>query len=167
MGNYATTTSISLLMPGYLSGNTTTSDSEGTAIWDKHVTRAEGVVNGYVANRYDLSSLIIGTTTTNVPPLLRTLTEDIASWFAARGAYAQDGGKRQEYLDDYKLAMEMLKEISDGKRKLAFTDGSLMPINTGRYMSSTEEYAHIINLDPPDNWEVSQTQKDDIDGTRD
>lgn len=47
MGEYATTTSISELAPQLLSGNTSTSDAPGVAMFSRHIDRAEGVVKSY------------------------------------------------------------------------------------------------------------------------
>lgn len=168
MGEYATTTSISELLPQFLSGNTTTSDAAGTAIFSRHVDRAEGIVKSFVGSRYDLDGLIIGTTTTNVPVLMRTLSEDIACYFAMRGSYVQDGNQKQAYLDEYKLAMEILAEIRDGKTKLVDTSGTeLPPRSSSRFYSSTDGYTHIFNLDDPQQWEVSNAQTSDMADARD
>lgn len=165
MGDYATTTSISELLPQLLSGNTTTSDATTTNMFSRHIDRAEDIVTSFVGARYDVSVFIIGTTTTNLPPLMRTLTEDLACWFSIRGAYVQDGGRRQEYLDDYNSAKKMLEEIRDGKTKLMYSNGSAVPGISNRFLSSTE-YAPVFNLDEDTNWEVDPDQIDDIAGDR-
>ena len=163
MGIYATTTSISELVPQYLVGNTTTSDTAGTNIFSRHIDRAEGLVNSFVGARYDASAFRVGTTTTNVPPILRTLSEDIASWLAFRGSYVQDGARRQEYLGSYESAMKMLADIRDGKTKLAYTNGAEVPPRTSaRYLSSTEGYTPVFGLDDPESWAVDPDQIDDM-----
>lgn len=159
MGLYATTTSISELLPNYLKSNTTTSDTYGTAVFSRHIDRAEGVVNSFLAARYALPF-------TTVPPIVRTLSEDLASWFAARGAYAQDSQLRQEYLDRFDDAVDMLREIRDGKLKVALTNGSLVsPQSTSRFLTSTD-YSHVFNLDEPESWGVDADQIDDMENAR-
>lgn len=158
MGLYATTTSFSELIPQLFISNTTTSDSEGEAIVSRHITRAEGIVNSYIGARYGLPF-----TSTAIPPMLRTLSEDIASWFTVRGVYTQDSQLRQEYLDEYKVALDMLKEIRDGDTGLSLTDGSEVPPNsTSRILSSTQGIVHTFNLDEPKNWEIDPDYLDDV-----
>lgn len=166
MGEYATTSSISELLPSFLAGNTTTSDTAGVALFSRHIDRAEGVVKSYCGARYDLSGLRVGTTTTNVPPLLRTLSEDIASYFAMRGSYVQDGNQKQAYLDEYKLAMDTLNLIRRGELKLADTSGAELAGRSGRYVSSTQNYSPVFDLDEPESWSVDKDKLDDMESAR-
>ena len=166
MGSYATTTSISELIPNFLSGNTTSSDTAGTSIFSRHIDRAEGIVNGCVTARYSLP-FITATTTTNVPPILRTITEDLACYFALRGAYTQDGQNKNAYYTDYKTAMETLDGIKNGTVKLAYTDGSLVPtVSTNRFLSSTEGYTPVFGLDDPRVWKRDSDEIDDQEDAR-
>lgn len=156
MGSYATTTSLSELIPNFLSGNTTTSDTGGTAQFSRHIDRAESIVNSYITARYSLPF-------TTVPPVVRTLSEDIACYFAVRSAYTQDGQNLNQYYPEYKEALKSLESIRSGDIKLSLTDGSLIPtLSTNRFLSSTKEYAPIINLDDPENWRVDPNQLEDI-----
>lgn len=166
MGVYATTTAISELIPRFLSGNTTTSDTAGTNIFSRHIDRAEGDVMSYVGSRYDVFGFRVGTTTTNVPVIMRTLSEDIACYYAVRGSYVQDGQLKQEYLDKYEKAMGSLAAIKDGKLGLAYTDGSAVPPRTTRFVSSTQDYTPIFNLDAPENWDIDPDQESDIESAR-
>ena len=125
------------------------------------------MVNAMIGARYNVAGFIIGTTTTDVPPLVRTMSEDLACWFSIRGGYVQDGGRRQDYLDDYKNAVETLKEIRDGKQALLYTGGAVVPpVSASRYISNTEAYSHIFNMDDPENWAVDVDQVSDIGDTR-
>lgn len=166
MGDYATTTSISLLLPNWLKGNTTTSDAPGTAVFDKHITRAESLVNAAVSVRYSLP-FIVGTTTSNVPPVLRTLTEDIACGYALRGSFAQDGASRNEYPESYFAALDMLKQIEKGEIILTNTGGSVVPtLATGRMKSSSENYTPIFGLDEPKQWKRDANEISDQESAR-
>lgn len=167
MGDYATTTSISELLPNFLKSNTTLSDIEGTNIFSRHVTRAEGIINASLAGRYSLP-FIVGTTTTNVPPKVRTVAEDIASYFAIRGAYTQDGEIDNKFRNEYKTALEWLEAVRDGEDNLAYTNGSLVPQQaTVRFQSTTKNYTPIFKLDEPSSWQVDPDQIDDIANSRD
>src|SRR4051812_26528501 len=112
MGRYATTTSLALLLPGYAEGDTTTVDEVAKNRFSKHIDRAESIVDAAIGRRYSLPFVSEGdTTTTNVPPVIRTITEDIATYYAMRGSFSQDGKIKNPYLDDYKSAMDMLEQI--------------------------------------------------------
>jgi len=149
MGLYVTTTAISLILPGFLKGNTTTSDTEGTNIFARQIENAESKVNAIIASRYDITRFTSG----SIPPLLRKLTEDIAVYNVIRlTGYRSDD--RNEYLDDYKRAEETLEKIIKGQINLTYTDGSAVPtIATSRFISSTRNYTPITGLDDPINWQ--------------
>jgi phage gp36-like protein len=152
MGGYATTTSISDLAPGYLQDDTTSVDQVGAARFSRHIDRAESMVNAAVGRRYALP-FIVATTTTNVPPLLRTLTEDIATYYALRGSFSQDGKVKNPYLVEYESAIKLLKEIAAGTMPLTYTDGSEVPANSSNlFLSSTKDYVPVFGLDDAPDW---------------
>lgn len=166
MGDYATTTSISNLLPNWLKGNTTTSDAPGTSVFSTHITRAESLVNAAVSVRYSLP-FIVGTTTTNVPPLLRTLSEDIACGYALRGSFAQDGASRNEYPESYFAALDMLKMIQSGQIVLTDTGGSVISTRANaRIISSSENYTPVFGLDEPTDWQRDSDEIADQESAR-
>jgi len=156
MGTYATTTSISILLPYVLKGNTTTTDTIGAANFSHHIDRAEGLVNGYITARYSLPFSV-------VPPIIRTISEDIACYYFIRSTYPQDGERKNEYADSFKLAIGQLEAIRDGKTPLSATNGSLIPqITSGKFISSTQNYAPTFNEDSPDDWDIDPDKDSDI-----
>lgn len=160
MGNYATTTSISQILPGYLKSNTTTSDPDGTAIFSRFIDDAEAEINSALANRYSLPF-------SPVPPLLRSLSGHIAAYYAIRGGFSTEGRSKNEYLSEYNHSMKVIQDLLEGKRKLTYTDGSLVPVNTSnRFMSSTENYTPIFGRDDPRKWERDQDEIDDTSDSR-
>jgi phage gp36-like protein len=172
MGDYATTTSFPQLLP-YLLKSNSESDSTGVAIIAAHILRAEAVVNSYLVNRYASQvptggwglpwGSSWGALSVSVPPILRTLTEDIASYYVIRGSYVQDGQRKNEYAEDFKFAIKQLEEIRDGKISLADTSGTIIAqATTGRYISSTKNYAPTFNDDAPENWETDNDKESDI-----
>lgn len=148
MGNYATTTSISELIPNFLTGNTTTADPNGESMFSRHIDRAESIINTYITARYSLPL-------SPTPPVLRTVAEDLACYFAVRSAYTQDGQNKNQYYPEYKTAMQLLEDIQKGVIKLALTDGSDVPsVSNNRFISSTENYSPVFGTDDPENWKV-------------
>jgi phage gp36-like protein len=162
MGLYATTTSINLILPGFLKGNTTTSDTAGTNIFDHFITNAESKINSFIAARYDVQ----GFTSGSVPPLLRKLTEDIAVYNVIRSTgYRVDD--KNEYLDDFKGAAETLDKLVKGELNLTYTDGSTVAVrSTTRFLSSTEGYTPIAGLDDHQNWKRDEDEIDDTSDAR-
>jgi phage gp36-like protein len=159
MGSYATTTSLSELIPNFLRQNTTTSDANGTSMFSRHIDRAESVINSSVSRLYSLPFA-------NVPPILRTLTEDIACYYALRSAYTQDGASKNPYVDAYKVAMDSLDDIAQGKIKLADTSGSLVAVRTSRYLSDKEGYTPIFGLDDQNEWKRDSNEVSDQEAAR-
>lgn len=160
MGNYATKTSIYLMLPGFLKDNTSAStDSFGTLMFDRQILNAESLVNAAVAPNYSISDF------TAIPPLLRKLTEDIAIYnvIKATGYRADD---RNEYLDDFERAMDMLDSIRKGETKLTYTNGSDIPVLSNKILCDKSDYTPIFNLDDPTSWEVDPDQLDDIESER-
>lgn len=161
-GSYATVTSVSLLLPKFLNGDTTTVDPSGAAVFGKHIQRAEALINSIVGQRYELT-FIVGTTTTNVPPILRSLAEDIACYYAMRGTLNQDGKNMNPYLSDYKSAIDTLKLIGSGDMVLVDTSGSqLSPLSTTRFQSSTKDYSQIFDVDSTTAWRVPPNRDEDL-----
>lgn len=166
MGNYATTTSLSELIPNFLRQNTTTSDAAGTSMFSRHITRAESVIDSAISRLYTLP-FITGTTTTNVPPILRTLAEDIACYYALRSSYTQDGASKNPYVDSYKTALDTLEDLASGKIKLADTSGSLLAVRASRYLSDKEGYTPIFGLDNQKQWKRDEQEEADQEAARD
>lgn len=161
MGSYVSTTSFSMMLPGFLKGNTTTSDTEGTAFMSRQVDLAEGKVNAAIASRYDITGF------SAIPPLLSKLTEDIAIYnILKKSGYRANN--RNEYTDDFRSAEETLKALTDGEMQLTYTNGSMVTsLASSRLLSNTKDYHDIFNLDDETNWDVDSTRLDDISDTRD
>lgn len=160
MGLYATTTSIPNLLPQFLKGNSTGSDAGGAAAFSAHIDRAEAVVNSKLTNRFALPF-------TTVPPLVRSMAEDIACFYALRAAIAQDGQVDNKQIERFSPAFDTLDQVAAGKMGLALTDGSAVSANsTSRIRSSTLDYAPTFNLDDPKDWAIDEDRLSDIGDAR-
>lgn len=160
MGIYATTSSLPFLLPFALKGNSA-SDTTGVAIFSKCIDRAESVVNSFLATRYSMPF-------SPVPPVVATISEDLACCYFVRGSYVQDGQRENRYDEKFcNAAMELLQQMKDGKIPLTLTDGSLVPTRAAsRMLSNTENYSPTFNQDEPTNWAVSSNRLDEIEGER-
>lgn len=163
MGLYATTTSLSELIPRTLIGNTTTADTYGTAIFTRSILKAEAKIDACLSSRYSLPF-----TATEIPPLVRSLAEDIACYMYIRSTYVQDGERENVYLDSFKEAKETLISITEGKIQLVNTAGAnITPLSSSRYKSSTINYVSIFELDDDKNWDLGNERATDIADARD
>lgn len=160
MGIYATTTSISLIIPGFFISNTSSSDSEGLLIASKHIDRAESQVHAALANKYSLPF-------SPIPPYVTKIVEDIAVYNILRATGARQG-QINEYQTEFEKAVSDLSLINKGEIALTFESGTTVSIlASNRMLSSSENHELIMNQDDPKNWKVSKNEADDISGTRD
>ena len=160
MGDYFSVTTLSLLLPGFFAGNTFTSDSFGSDMAQVHITRAESRVNGELSSVYQVPF-------SPVPPLIRTITQDISVYYIMKAMGGRQGQKN-EYMDEYKLALEELKMIKEGEISLIDTAGStLTKLSSSPIISSSQDHELILNLDDPTRWNTTQKERDDIEDTRD
>lgn len=162
MGFYATTTGLAINMIG------TTFDAATLALASKSITRAENEVNKYLSKRYDLTASPFNTTTT-IPPLVGSLTEDLAEGYMhirmSRGG--KDAMKRGT--DMLKLALDNLDLISQYKLDLVNSSGSVvvdMSQTAYRVLCSTSGYTTTFDEDSDLDWVVDPDKLDDIDSER-
>jgi len=150
------------MLPSFLKDSTSAStDTFGTAMFDRQVLNAESLVNASISPHYQISGF------TAIPPLLRKLTEDIAIYHVikATGYRADD---RNEYLDDFRGAIETLDAIKMGTTKLTYTDGSVVPqLTSQRFLSSKTGYTPIFGLDDQTEWERDANEIADQSSARD
>ena len=153
-------------MPGFLVGNTTASDTAGVNIWSTASDDAEAEVNSALVARYDPSAWT-STGTPAIPPLVRKMANDLTCMYTMKRSQVQDSQIKNPNIAEWERSVDILEQIENGDRRLAYTDGSLVPTRSAsRMLSSTEDYAHIINMDDEKNWAVDELQEDDIDTER-
>lgn len=147
MSVWLTTTSFSDLLVRFFKGGTSSSDTAGVNIVSAQMERAEAVVMSALAARYSMPF-------TTVPPEVRRIAQDIASYMIIRASNWQDGKEKNRMLEEFKVAFEDLKAIASGDMKLTLTDGSLLSVKADtRMTSSTINYTPIFGKDDPTNWE--------------
>ena len=104
---------------------------------------------------------------TTVPPEVRRLAQDIASYYIIRASTYQDGKEKNRILEEFKEAFEDLKSIESGDRKLTLTDGSLVSVKAStRMTSNTIEYTPIFGLDEQKNWARDIDEINDLSDAR-
>lgn len=163
--SYSTNTTIVLLLPGMPQTSSSKNYSATVAVIDQHIARADNIVNGKIVARYDISSF---DTAGSVPPILRTLSEDITSAYSYRSFYSADNQNNSDYLDKFNEAMETLNEIRDGDLFLFDTSGSLIEERVSTtddgalVTSNTEDYTSTFDEGPVLGWLVDPDKIDAI-----
>lgn len=137
------------------------------ALIGNHLTRAEGIVNSYIADRYDITSFY---TTTGGPVQLKAISEDLTAYFTMRTLYSGENQNYNEWVDKYNEMMAQLEMIREGK--LALTDDTGTPFSerTSERVtlieSTTEDYAPYFDEDDSLDWRVDPDKLDDISDNR-
>jgi phage gp36-like protein len=135
---------------------------------DSHVGRADTLINSKIARRYDITGY---DTTGAVPPLLRTLSEDIASYFSFRAWFGQDNQNVNDWTDKFNDAVNILDEVRDGNIDLVNTAGSMIPeitSSTSEYIdSNTVDYQASFDEDDSLDWKTDSNKLDSIKDGRD
>jgi phage gp36-like protein len=159
MGRYATTTTISVRLPDFLDGNTTSSDDKGTEVFSSYVEKAEAMVDAAVATRYSLPF-------TTIPPLMRDLSFELAAYYTLRAFSSRDWPSRNDTMDDFKTSFETLSQLQKGEIQLTLTDGSTVARAGTIIMCSRDGEDPAMDVDEPTAWAVDQNRLDDLDGAR-
>ena len=159
MGSYATTTSISNLLPDFLDGNTTTSDKVGTDCFSACITKAEAMFNAAVSNRYSLPF-------TSTPPLATSICFDMAAYYAIRALGSRDWPNRNEWLDDFKTSFDFLDKLSKGEMYLLDAQGGLVG-RRSMMATNRENEGAIFDVDEPTAWQVDEDRLNNLENSRD
>ena len=152
---YASSTTVLQLVPGIV-----TTDSATVDALNAHIRRADDTINGKIAKRYSVPF-----TSTAIPPLVRTIAEDLTAGFLFRSLFTRDSQNRNDWTEDLmKRAYEMLDQIADGEIDLADTSGALLSErdSTNKIDISTENYYPIFDVDTDTSWNIDSDRLDDI-----
>ena len=166
--SYGTNTTILTLLPNLPQSATANGYTRVANLISSHVTRADTLINSYLVERYDISSF---DTAGSVPPVLKTYSEDIASYYTLRSLYGGDGQNLNEYIQEYYKALEDLTKIREGEMNLFDTAGSQIPAKLSSTIdvvsSNTEDYTPTFLEDGPLSWATDSDKLDDIEDDRD
>jgi len=93
-----------------------------------------------------------------VPAIIKSLSEDIASYYVMRGLYAGNTPSINAWIDRYKEAKEMLKDIAEGTKKIEGVD-----VEVGGVQSSTKNYKRTFDERDETNWATDENKLEDLD----
>lgn len=164
--SYCATATIITIVPGLPQETATNGWTETVAVISQHITRADGIIDGYLARRY-----AVPFTSTAVPPAIRTIAEDITSYYTFRSFYSQDNHNRTEYFDELIMhARHDLELIRDGKMDLVLTSGSDAPLKSTTTQSpldsTTRSYQSHFDIDDSLYWDFDSDLKDSVSDSR-
>ena len=169
MGLYVTHTAVREMMNQFLGQVTASAEySNTTVLINRAISRAEGKVNGYVAQKYSLPF-----TAGSVPPLVIDEALALSTYYTYKYIYPSDNMNRNEFVDQTDDNTEnnvfaQLKEIAEGKLLLTLTDGSLLDFkeSSKRIRASHANFNPIFNIDSATAWSANSTLLDEIKSER-
>jgi phage gp36-like protein len=123
------------------------------ALLTKAIVKAEAEIRSAFS-----SDLLAALDALGAPPaIIKSLAEDIASYFVMRGLYAGNTHSINEWIEKYKEAKETLKEIAEGKKQI---EG--ITVEVGAVQSSTEDYKRAFDERDEINWNVDPNKIEDL-----
>lgn len=89
------------------------------------------------------------------PAIIKSLAEDIASYYVMRGLYAGNTPSINAWIEKYKESKETLKEIAAGTLQI---EG--IGVDIGAIQSTTKDFKRTFSEEDETNWEVDSTKFD-------
>ena len=83
------------------------------------------------------------------PAIIKSLSEDIAAYYVMRGLYSGKMPSTNEWIDRYKEAKDILKDIAEGTRQI---EG--VTVDVGAIQSSTKDYKRTFDERDETNWKT-------------
>jgi hypothetical protein len=158
---FATTGAIFVKMVG------TTNNTATAALATQCITDAENEIKKRLCKRYDFSASPFLTTTT-YPPMIITLTENLAIGYMYESLAR--GGKESFVRADrfIKRVMDNLEQLQNGDAQLVGVSGTAVDEISGDWaIHATDSYPNTFNEDDPKDWSPSQDKLDAISDERD
>jgi len=92
-----------------------------------------------------------------VPAIIKSLSEDIAAYYVMRGLYSGKMPSTNEWIDRYKEAKDILKQIAEGKKQI---EG--ITLKVGAVQSSTKDYKRTFDERDETNWRTDPDKLEDL-----
>ena len=91
------------------------------------------------------------------PAIIKSLAEDIASYYVMRGLYSGKMPSTNEWIDRYKEAKETLEKIAEGTLQI---EG--ITLEVGTVQSSTKDYKRTFDERDETNWKTDPDKLEDL-----
>ena len=119
----------------------------------KAIVKAEAEIRAAFSS--DLLAALDALETT--PAIIKSLSEDIASYFVMRGLYSGNSPSINPWIEKYKEAKETLKDIAEGRKQI---EG--VTVDVGAIQSSTKDYKRTFDERDETNWGVDSDKLEDL-----
>lgn len=97
-----------------------------------------------------------------LPAIIKSLAEDIASYFVMRGLYAGNTKSITEWIDKYKDSIKTLEAIADGTKQI---EGITVDVN--EVQSTTKDYKSTFDERNEIDWKTDPDKLNDLDDEAD
>jgi phage gp36-like protein len=164
---YTSLSNMLVVLPGLPQTTTGAGYTSTSAIVSAHIARADNLINGKIANRYNVTQF----SATAIPPLLAMISEDITGFYTYRSLYSSDNQNFNEWTDKFKDAFEFLEQIRKGEVSLVDSSGVLIAEiesdgNVDSVNSNTKNFQPFFDEDDPLAWKIDEDKKDGISDNR-
>ena len=124
-----------------------------------HIKVADRKDEAMAGIQIDITDQGIGTHTIKrlFPAIIKSLAEDIASYFVMRGLYSGKSPSINEWIDKYKEAKETLEKIAEGTLQI---EGITLKIGT--IQSTTKGYKPTFDERDETNWKTDPNKLEDL-----
>lgn len=124
-----------------------------SALLTKAIVKADAEIRAAFSS--DLLAALDALETT--PAIIKSLAEDIASYYVMRGLYSGKMPSTNEWIDRYKEAKETLKDIAEGRKQI---EG--ITVKVGSIQSSTKDYKRTFDERDETNWKTDPDKLEDL-----
>jgi len=124
-----------------------------TALLTKAIVKADAEIRAAFSS--DLLAALDALETT--PAIIKSLAEDIASYYVMRGLYSGKMPSTNEWIDRYKEAKDLLEKIAAGTLQI---EGITLKI--GPIQSSTKDYKRTFDERDETNWKTDPDKLGDL-----
>ena len=107
-----------------------------SALLTKAITKADAEIRA----AFNADMLTAIDAASPLPAIIKSLAEDIASYFVMRGLYSGNTPSINVWIEKYKEAKETLKEIAEGTKQI---EG--ITVEVGTVQSSTKDYKRTFD----------------------
>ena len=124
-----------------------------TALLAKAIIKADAEIRAAFSSDLLAALDALGT----IPAIIKSLAEDIASYFVMRGLYTGRSPSINEWIDKYKEAIKTLEKIAAGNLQI---EGITLKIGT--VQSSTKDYKRTFDERDETNWKTDPDKLEDL-----
>ena len=123
------------------------------ALLTKAIVKADAEIRAAFSS--DLLAALDALETT--PAIIKSLSEDIASYFVMRGLYSGKSPSINTWSDKYKEARETLKDIAEGRKQI---EG--ITVDVEAIQSTTKDYKRTFDERDETDWKIDPNKLEDL-----